>query len=93
MRVGALTATAKRGWVVATSVVLGVLAVWGCIANVSIARDYQLGREQVTTFRDPGSLTAGRPDRHAQAVGASGSTQSGDERPADEQLRRVERRR
>jgi hypothetical protein len=46
---------AKRGWVVATSVVLGVLAVWGCIANVSVARDYQLGREQVTTFRDPGS--------------------------------------
>ena len=43
---------AKRGFVVATSVVLGLLAVWSCVANVSIARDYQLGRERVTTFRD-----------------------------------------
>ncbi len=43
---------AKRGLVVVTSVVLGVLAVWSCVANVSIARDYQLGRERVTTFRD-----------------------------------------
>ena len=38
--------------VVVTSVVLGMLAVWSCVANVSIARDYQLGRERVTTFRD-----------------------------------------
>ena len=49
------SAAAKRGRVVATSVVLGVLAVWGCVANVSIARDYQLGREQITTFLDPSS--------------------------------------
>ena len=47
-------AATKRGWVVALSVVLGVLALWGCVANVSIARDYQLGREQLTTFRDSG---------------------------------------
>lgn len=46
---------AKRGSVVAISVVLGLLTVWSCVANVSLARDYQLGREQVTTFRDPGS--------------------------------------
>lgn len=46
---------AKRGWVVATSVALGVLALWGCVANVSIARDYQLGREQLTSFRDSSS--------------------------------------
>ncbi len=42
----------RHGWVIAASVVLGVLALWSCLANVSIARDYQLGREQVTTFRD-----------------------------------------
>ncbi len=42
----------RRGWVIAVSVVLGVLALWSCLANVSIARDYQLGREQVTTFRE-----------------------------------------
>jgi len=47
-------ATARRGWVVAASVVLGALALWGCIANVSIARDYQIGRERLTSFRDPG---------------------------------------
>jgi len=41
--------------VVAVSVVLGLLALWSCLANVSLARDYQLGREQVTTFRDPSS--------------------------------------
>ena len=41
---------AKRGTVVAVSIVLGVLALWSCVANVSIAREYQLGREQVTTF-------------------------------------------
>ena len=39
-------------WVVVASIVLGVLALWSCLANVSIARDYQLGREQVTTFRE-----------------------------------------
>jgi hypothetical protein len=53
--VWARSPASKRGWVIATSVFLGVLAVWGCIANVSVARDYQLGRELVTTFRDPGS--------------------------------------
>ena len=41
---------AKRGLVVASVAVLGALALWGCVANVSIARDYQLGREQVKTF-------------------------------------------
>jgi hypothetical protein len=51
--VWARSPAAKRGWAVATSVVLGVLVVWSCVANVSLARDYQLGREQVTTFRDP----------------------------------------
>jgi hypothetical protein len=44
---------AKRGLVVVIAAGLGVLAVWSCVANVSIARDYQLGRERVTTFRDP----------------------------------------
>ncbi len=43
---------ARRGRVVAASVVLGVLSLWSCVANVSMARDYQLGREQVRTFRD-----------------------------------------
>jgi len=37
--------------VVAASVGLGALALWSCVANVSIARDYQLGREQVQTFQ------------------------------------------
>jgi len=46
------TDTAKRRRVLAISIALGVLALWGCVANVSIARDYQLGRERVTTFRD-----------------------------------------
>jgi len=41
---------ARRGLVVASVAVLGALALWGCVANVSIARDYQLGREQVKTF-------------------------------------------
>jgi hypothetical protein len=49
----ATSATAKRGLVVGASVVLGALALWGCVANVSLARDYQLEREQVTTFLDP----------------------------------------
>jgi hypothetical protein len=44
---------AKRGLVIATVVVLCALALWGCVANVSIARDYQLGREQVKTFSAP----------------------------------------
>jgi len=51
----ARSSTARRGRVVAVSVVLGLLALWSCVANVSLARDYQLGREQVTTFRDPSS--------------------------------------
>ena len=46
----ARTPMSGRGRVVAASVVLGALALWSCVANVSIARDYQLGREQVTTF-------------------------------------------
>jgi hypothetical protein len=46
---------APRGRVVAVSVALGVLALWSCVANVSIARDYQLGRERVTNFREPSS--------------------------------------
>ena len=41
----------RRGRVVAASVGLGALALWSCVANVSIARDYQLGREQVQTFQ------------------------------------------
>jgi hypothetical protein len=49
----ARSSTANRKWVVAVSVVLGVLALWSCLANVSIARDYQLGRERVTSFRTP----------------------------------------
>jgi hypothetical protein len=36
--------------VIAASLALAVLASWSCVANVSIARDYQLGREQVKTF-------------------------------------------
>jgi hypothetical protein len=44
----------RRGWVVATSIGLGLLVAWGCLANVSIARDYQIAREQLTTFRAPG---------------------------------------
>jgi hypothetical protein len=46
---------ARRGWVVAASVALGLLALWSCMANVSVARDYQLGRERLTSFRDTGS--------------------------------------
>jgi hypothetical protein len=46
----ARTPTARRGRVIAVSVVLGALALWSCVANVSIARDYQLGREKVTSF-------------------------------------------
>jgi hypothetical protein len=45
----------KRSWVVAVSTVVVVLAVWSCVANVSIARDYQLGREQVVTPTAPSS--------------------------------------
>jgi hypothetical protein len=41
---------AHRGRVIAASLALAVLASWSCVANVSIARDYQLGREQVKTF-------------------------------------------
>jgi hypothetical protein len=37
----------------AASVALAALALWGCVANASIARDYQLGREQVKTFDQP----------------------------------------
>jgi hypothetical protein len=44
----------RRGWVVALSIGLGLLVVWSCVANVSIARDYQIGREQLTSFRDGG---------------------------------------
>ena len=44
----------RRGWVVALSIGLGLLVVWSCLANVSIARDYQIGREQLTTFRESG---------------------------------------
>jgi hypothetical protein len=44
----------RRGWVVALSIGLGLLVVWSCLANVSIARDYQIGREQLTSFRDGG---------------------------------------
>ncbi len=44
----------RRGAVVVVSVALGVLALWSCVANVSMARDYQLGREQVRSFVDPG---------------------------------------
>jgi hypothetical protein len=44
---------ARRGLVVVTSIVLGVLACWSVLANVSMARDYQLGREQVRTFVEP----------------------------------------
>ena len=44
----------RHGVVVMASVVLGMLALWSCLANVSMARDYQLGREQVRTFVDPG---------------------------------------
>jgi hypothetical protein len=51
----ARSSTANRRWVVAGSVVLGALALWSCVANVSIARDYQLGRERVTNFRTPSS--------------------------------------
>jgi hypothetical protein len=46
--------SSRRGWVAAVSIVLGVLVVWGCVANLSIARDYQIGREQLTTFRNSG---------------------------------------
>jgi uncharacterized membrane protein len=45
----------RRGRVVTASAILGVLVLWGCVANVSIARDYQIGRERVTTFRTTGS--------------------------------------
>jgi hypothetical protein len=44
----------RRVWVVATSTGLGLLVAWGCLANVSLARDYQIAREQLTTFRAPG---------------------------------------
>jgi hypothetical protein len=44
------SSSARRGLVVGASIALGVLALWGCVANVGIARDYQLRREQVTTF-------------------------------------------
>ncbi|MFN8026204.1 MAG: hypothetical protein U0W40_07585 [Acidimicrobiia bacterium] len=39
-----------RGLVVVASVALGALVLWSCVANVSIARDYQVGRDQVKTF-------------------------------------------
>jgi hypothetical protein len=45
-------ADARHGLAVGASVGLGLLALWSCVANVSIARDYQLGREQVKTFTD-----------------------------------------
>jgi hypothetical protein len=46
---------ASRRVVDAVTAGLILLAVWGCVANVSIARSYQQGREQVKTFLTPGT--------------------------------------
>ena len=48
----AQSGAAKRGAVIAGSVVLGVLALWSCVASISIARGYQDARERIVTFDD-----------------------------------------
>jgi hypothetical protein len=44
---------ASRRHVDVVTAVLLALVVWGCVANVSIARSYQQGREHITTFLEP----------------------------------------
>lgn len=45
----------NRSQVVAVSVVVATLALWSCVANVSLARDYQLARDRVVTPTPPDS--------------------------------------
>ena len=68
---GALDRGRAGAWWSSTSIVLGVLALLELLANVSMARDYQLGREQVRTFVEPDA--DGRDGVRGGACGTPGA--------------------